>query len=89
MFAQLLLLDLGHGSDIVYSGPQFAHTTHNLQSSFVDPTVLDNVLLSECTKGHMLDPLNALSLPNLRYLGLGIVPKHDGANHFPFISIFI
>ena len=87
----LLLLDLRHGCNIVYTGPQFAHTTHNVQSSctYVDPTILDNVLLSECTKGHMLDPFNAPPLPNLRYLGLGIVPKHDGTNSLPFISVFI
>jgi len=63
---------------IGYTGPQFSHTAHNFQDSFTDPWILDDALLSECSKCRLLGPFNAPPLSNLWCLGLGIVPKYDG-----------
>ena len=77
-FVQLLLSDIRQGCNIGYMGPHFAYTAHNLQSAFVNPSILDDALHSECTQTRILGPFNAPPLPNLRCSGLGIVPKHDG-----------
>jgi len=76
-FAQLLLSDLRQGCNIGYTSPQFAYIAHNLQSSFVNPSILDEALYSECIQIRILGPFNAPPLPDLRCSGLGIVPKHD------------
>ena len=76
-FVKLLLSDITQGCDIGYTGPQFASTARNLQSSSVLPSILD-ALQSECMQNCILGPFNAPPLPNLRCSGLGVVPKHDG-----------
>jgi len=51
---------------------------HNLHTQLkIYGLLLDNALLSKCTKVHLLGPFNASPLTNLRCSVLGIVPKHD------------
>ena len=71
--------DIRQGCDIGYSGPQFAHTATNLQSAFSQPSVLDHALASECSCNRVLGPFDSPPLPNLRCLGLGLIPKQDGS----------
>jgi len=55
-FVQLLLGDIRQGCNIGYTGPQFAHTAHNLQSAFTNPSILDEALHSECIQNRILGP---------------------------------
>jgi len=58
-FVRQLISDLTHGCNIGYTGPQFTHTAHNLQSSFANPYILDDTLHSECSNHCILGPFNA------------------------------
>ena len=64
------------GCDIAFTGPQFTHIAHNLQSIFAHPSIINDALAVECLNNRIIGPFD--SLPNLRCSGLGIVPKHDG-----------
>ena len=77
-FVELLLSDIRQGCDIGYTGPQFTHIAHNLQSAFAHPSIINDALAVECLNNRIIGPFDSLPLPNLRYSGLDIVPKHDG-----------
>ena len=81
-FVQLLMSDIRQGCNIGYIGPQFAYTARNLQSAFVNPSILDDALHSECNQTRILGPFNAPPLPNFRCSGLGIV-RWWVENHLP------
>ena len=78
VFVTQLIHNLEHGCAIGYSGPQFSHCCNNLSSAFQQPSVLDNMLASECSAGRILGPFQSPPLPNLHCSGLGMIPKHDG-----------
>ena len=73
-----LLFDIQQGCNIGYTGPQFAHTTRNLQSALSHPSLLDDALKVECSANRILGPFDSPPLPNFRCSGLGLIPKHDG-----------
>jgi len=77
-FVKLLLSNIRLGCKIGYTGPQFAYTAKNLQSSLVHSSISDNALYSECMQNRILGPFNSPPVPNLRCSGLGVAPKHDG-----------
>ena len=65
-FVQLFLSDIGQVCNFGYTGPQFAYTAYYLQSTFVNPSILNDALHSECTQTGILGPFNNPPLPNLR-----------------------
>ena len=77
-FVSQLIHNLQYGCNIGYTGPQFAHCSNNLPSSFQHPSTLDANIIAECDKGHILGPFKTPPLLNFRCSGLGLVPKHDG-----------
>ena len=56
-FVAYVLSDIQYGFDIGYNGLQIAHTAPNLASAFIDPSIIDVHLRTECNKGHMAGPL--------------------------------
>ena len=62
-FIKQLLSDIRQGCNIGYTGPQFAHTAHNLQSAFSHPLVLDNALAVEYPLNRILGSFDSPLYP--------------------------
>ena len=77
-FVELLLSDIRQSCNISYTGPQFAHTTSNLQSALSHPSLLDDALEVECSANCILGSFDSPPLPNFCCSGLDIIPKHNG-----------
>lgn len=77
-FVHQLVLNLSHGCNIGYDGPQFPLTAPNLPSAFLSPSVIDEAIAKECSLGRLAGPFPHPPMPNFRSSGIGLVPKKGG-----------
>ena len=77
-FVRQLIKDIRHGCNIGYDGPHFAHTVRHLPTASANAHIIPEALAKECAAGRMAGPFAFPPLPNLRWSGLGVVPKKDG-----------
>ena len=73
-----IVLGIRYGFKIGCAGPQFAHTSPNLPSAYLQPKVIDETLHKECKAGRIAGPFSYPPLAHFRSSGVGLVPKKDG-----------
>ena len=73
-----VLHNLTHGAKVGFTGTRRARLAPNLASARLYPSVIDEELSKECTKGHIAGPYPTPPLPNLQCSGVGLVLKKNG-----------
>ena len=78
-FADYLVTSLFQGFRIGYNGPHTQLKAPNLCSAHDHPQVIDEALAKELSTNRIAGPYHHSPFPNVRFSGLGIVPKSNGS----------
>ena len=77
-FVHQLILNLSHGCNIGYDGPQFPLIAPNLPSAFLSLITIDEAIAKECSLSRLAGPFSHPPMANFQSSGIGLVPKKDG-----------